>query len=225
MHVTNSGSIALDHVTVTDPGCDTAPHSLGGGLLSPGEQRTYRCRHLVRADTPDRFVTTATVRAASAVGAAHASARAATRVLKPTLSISVIPDPASGTAGAAITYRYIVRNTGNTTLTDLRVTDDRLGSVGSAPQLAPGHSVRFSVQRTLTATHVWVTNTATVAAHDASGRRVTANDRSSVTTVGSNGSGDGTAFTGGDATLPGIAALALALVGAASMLLAARRRS
>jgi hypothetical protein len=64
-----------------------------------------------------------------------------------------------------------------------------------------------------------------VAAHDASGRRVTANDHSSVTTVGSNVSGDGTAFTGSDATLPGIAALALALVGAASILLAARRRS
>jgi hypothetical protein len=86
--------------------------------------------------------------------------------------------------------------------------------------------------RTLSASQVWVTNTATVTGRDPSGHRVTASDHASVTIVapaalngGSSGSGDGTAFTGGDATVPGLAALVLAALGVASLVLAARRRS
>jgi len=231
MHVTNTGAIALDHLTVTDPGCDSAPHG-NGGMLSPGMSRTYHCTHVVRAGAADRFSTTATVNAASASGSAQASARATTKVLKPTLSISVTPNSVSGVVGETVDYRYVVRNTGNTTLTHVTVTDDHLGAVGSLAQLAPGHTATFSMPRTLSASQVWVTNTATVTGRDSSGHRVTASDHASVTIVaraahngGSSGSGDGTAFTGGDATLPGLAAMALAVVGVASLLLAARRRS
>jgi hypothetical protein len=126
----------------------------------------------------------------------------------------------------------VVRNVGNATLTNVTVTDDRLGPVGSASQLAPGHSVSFTMHRTLTAAHVWVTNTATVTGDDPSGHAVTSNGHAAVTIVapaahngGSSATGDGTAFTGGDATVPGFVALALAVVGVASLLLASRRRS
>lgn len=233
MRVTNSGTIALDHVTVSDPGCDGAPHGNGGGTLSPGVTRTYHCTHAVRANAPDWFSTMATVHASSAAGSAHASARAATRVLKPKLSITVTPNPVSGVVGASVTYRYVVRNTGNSTLTNVIVTDDHLGAIGSVARLAPGHSVSFSMPRILSATQVWVTNTATATGRDPSGHRVTASDHANLTIVapaahngGSSGNGDGTAFTGGDATLPGVAAVVvLAVVGVASLLLAARRRS
>jgi len=232
MHVTNSGKVDLHHVTVTDPACNAAPHTNGDGTLSPGESSTYRCSHTLRASGPDWLVTTATVRAASAGGFAKARARAATRVLKPELSISVTPNPVSGGSGDTITYRYVVRNTGNATLKHVTVTDDHLGSVGSVPRLAPGHAVTLTMPRTLTTTQVWVTNTATVTAKDASGHRVNASGHAAVTLVagtahngGSSGNGDGTAFTGGDATLPGAAALLLAVVGATSLLIAARRRS
>ena len=232
MRVTNPGDIALDHVTVTDPGCDAAPHGNGDGTLSPGERWTYRCDHVIRANAPGWFATTATVRAASAAGSAHASARSATRVLRPKLTISVVPDPTSGSPGDAVTYRYIVRNTGDTTLTDLTVTDDRLGAVGTVPQLAPGHSISLSMTRTLSATHVWVTNTGTATGRDPSGHPLSASDQASVTIVapathpgGSSGSEDGTAFTGSNATPPGIAAVLLAIVGACSLLAAGRRRS
>ena len=231
VRVTNTGAIALDHVAVSDPGCDGAPHGNAGGTLSPGGTRTYRCTHAIGPNTPDWFSTTATVRASSAAGSAHASARAATRVLKPKLSISVTPDPTSGVIGDSVTYRYVVRNTGNSTLTNVTVTDDHLGAIGSVAQLAPGHSVSFSTPHTLSAIQVWVTNTATAAGHDPSGHRSTASDRASVTIVssaahsGGSSGGDGTAFTGGDATLPGFAAVVLAVVGVASLLLAARRRS
>jgi hypothetical protein len=185
----------------------------------------------VRAGAPDWLATTATVRAASVGGFARARARAATRILKPKVTISIAPNPLSGGPGDTITYRYVVRNTGNATLTDVTVTDDHLGSVGSVPQLAPGHSVSFSTPRTLTATHVWVTNTATVTGKDASGHRASASGHAAVTIVasaahpgGTAGNGDGTAFTGGDATVPGVAALLLAIVGATSLFVAARSR-
>lgn len=232
MQVTNTGTVDLHHVTVTDPACDASPHANGDGTFSPRERWTYRCGHTVRANAPDWLVTTASVTAVSVSGTAHAHARAATRVLEPKLSISVVSNPASGGLGETLTYRYVVRNIGNATLTNVAVTDDQLGSVGSVSQLAPGHSVSFSKDRSLRAAHVWVTNTATVTGEDPSGHSVTASDRAAITIVagaahhdGSSGNGDGTAFTGGDATLPGLAALVLALVGATSLLLAARRRS
>lgn len=232
MHVTNTGAIALDHVSVTDPGCDRAPHGNGGGVLSPGRSRTYHCTHVVTADAADWFSTTATVHATSAAGSAHASASATTKVLKPTLSISVTPNPVSGVVGDTVTYRYVVRNTGNTTLTDVTVTDDHLGTVGSVAQLAPGHATSLTMPRTLTATQVWVTNRASATGRDPSGHRVTTSAHASVTIVapaahhgGSSGGGDGTAFTGSDATIPGLAAFVLAALGVASLVLAARRRS
>jgi len=232
MRVTNPGDVALDHVTVTDPGCDAAPHGDGDGTLSPGERWTYRCGHVIQADAPGWFATTATVLAKSAGGSVHASARSATRVLRPKLTISVVPDPASGSPGDSVTYRYLVRNTGDATLRNLTVTDDRLGAVGTVPQLAPGHSITLTMTRTLSAKHVWVTNTGTATAHDPSGHRVTASDQASVTIVapathpgGASGNGDGTAFTGGDASLPGAAAVLLAIVGAAALFAATRRRS
>ena len=229
MHVTNPGTAPLDHVAVTDPGCDTALHGNGDGTLSPGERWTYHCDHIVRPDAEDWFITTATVRATSTSGAAHASARAATRVLRPELTVSVTPTPVSGTPGDTIAYRYVARNTGNATLTSLTIVDDQLGAVGTVATLAPGHSASFTVDRILAARHPWVINTATATGEDPSGHAVTASDHASVTIVEGTGrtdgtSGDGTAFTGSDATLPAVAALLLAIAGIAALLLADRRR-
>ena len=42
--------------------------------------------------------------------------------------------------GGAVQWSYIVTNTGNVTLTDIAVTDDILGPIGTIPSLAPGAS-------------------------------------------------------------------------------------
>jgi hypothetical protein len=236
MQVRNDGATDLHGVTVTDPGCDAPPtlRSDGNGdaTLSPHETWTYGCTHVVRADASTWFETTARVAAASANGGAHASARSATRVLRPFLAISVRPEPMSGTPGDTMTYRFVVHNDGNATLTNLAVVDDELGHVGTADTLAPGHTVTFSVDRVLSARHVWVVDTATATAKDPSGHPVSAHASASVTIVapsagdsGGTGGGDGTAFTGSDATAPGLAAILLAAAGIASLLVAARRRS
>ncbi len=235
MRVRNDGTIDLHGIAVTDPGCDAPPtlRSDGDGdaTLSPQETWTYGCTHVLRADAATWFATTARVGAASAHGSTTASARSATRVLRPSLTISVHPEPVSGTPGDTVTYRFVVGNDGNTTLTHLVVVDDQLGDVGTAATLAPGHTVTFTLDRVLSARHVWVTDTATATAKDPSGHPVTAQGRASVTIVASNGGaggtggGDGTAFTGSDATVPGLASILLAIAGIASLLVAARRRT
>ena len=220
---------------VTDPGCDAPPtvRSDGNGdaTLSPHETWTYGCTHVVRADSATWFATTARVAAASAHGSVHASARSATRVLRPSLTITVRPEPVSGTPGDTVTYRFVVRNDGNATLTNLVVIDDQLGHVGTTDTLAPGHTVTFSVDRVLSARHVWVIDTATATAKDPSGHPVSAHasgerhDRRSSgggSGTGATGGGDGTAFTGSDATVPGLASI---LLGRGGHRIAPRRRA
>jgi uncharacterized repeat protein (TIGR01451 family) len=51
-------------------------------------------------------------------------------------------DPASPNA---ITWTYVVTNTGNTTLTNIQVTDDQEGFVGTIPSLAPGASATLTL--------------------------------------------------------------------------------
>ena len=193
MRVRNDGHTDLHGVAVTDPGCDAPPtvRSDGNGdaTLSPHETWTYGCTHVVRADSATWFATTARVAAASAHGSVHASARSATRVLRPSLTITVRPEPISGTPGDTVAYRFVVRNDGNATLTHLVVIDDQLGHVGTTDTLAPGHTVTFSVDRVLSARHVWVIDTATATAQDPSGHPVSDHARASVTIVRSSGGG------------------------------------
>ena len=140
-------------------------------------------------------------------------------------------DPISGTDGDTVTYTYLVTNTGDALVRKISVRDDRLGAIGTVPQLAPGHSATLQAQRVLSTTDVWVTNTATARGIDGAGDAVLASDETSVTIVGaglhaggSGNGGDGTAFTGLDATGASAAAMLLALAGVC-LLAAARRRA
>jgi len=234
MRVTNTGKVAFGDVSVRDPGCATSPSRVSDGNgdaeLGPREAWTYRCTAKIPKGTGRLFTTTGTAVGHSPDGNARANAHATVRVLRPHLSIVVTPDPASGTPGDTVTYRYVVRNVGDAVLTDITVTDDRLGSIGSVPQLAPGHAVTFHADRVLSATDVWVTNTATASGDDPSGRSVRATGAASVSIVADAGQGsgsdpnDGTAFTGTDAGDLALIGLDLAVIGLA-LLRAARRRT
>jgi uncharacterized repeat protein (TIGR01451 family) len=63
----------------------------------------------------------------------------------PALTIVKSATPAVILSGETVTYTYVVTNTGNVTLTDVTVTDDILGAIGSIESLAPGGSVTFTV--------------------------------------------------------------------------------
>jgi uncharacterized repeat protein (TIGR01451 family) len=234
LRAANTGRVAFDHVTVSDPGCDAAPALVADGngdaVLAPHEVWVFRCTASITPATPRLFTTTARATGRSTSGIARASSRATVRVVHPRVTLAVSAAPASGAPGDLITYRYVVRNDGDALLTNIIVTDDRLGEIGTIAQLSPGHSVTLRATRVLSASGVWVVNTATVVAREPSGRSVTASANASVTTVaaagdGSRGAGsDGTAFTGVDAKMPAILGTFLALLGVI-LLLAARRRA
>jgi uncharacterized repeat protein (TIGR01451 family) len=233
MRVGNTGEASFQDVQVADPGCTTSPKRISNGNgdeeLGPHEVWVYRCAAGITEATPRLFTTTATAVGHSPGGNAKAHTHATVRVLRPRLSIVVTPDPVSGTPGDTVTYRYVVRNVGTDVLTDIAVVDDRLGSVGTVPQLAPGHTATFHIDRVLSATAVWVTNTATATGADPSGRAVRASDAASVTIVAnaaqpSQPGSNGTAFTGTDAGDLGLIGIVLAIIGLA-FLRAARKRA
>jgi uncharacterized repeat protein (TIGR01451 family) len=230
MRVQNDGQTALGSVDLLGPGCSPERTGNGNGdaVLAVGESWTYRCSRHVDG-VQDRLTGTATVVAYSdAEQKVSARDSASVRVLDPGIAISVEPSPVSGTPGDTITYTYVVSNTGDAALVDISVDDDRLGHIGDIAQLQPGHEATLHATRTLSATDVWVINTATAAGTDAGGRSVSASDETSVTIVaagnGGQGGHGGTAFTGLDATPAAALAMALGLVGAA-LLAAGRRRA
>jgi uncharacterized repeat protein (TIGR01451 family) len=236
MKVTNSGSIDLHDVRVTDAACSGAISQVADGngdpTLAPGETWRYRCEHRVTPSAGVHLTSIAVVAAASANGRARASDRASVRVLRPGLVLRVTPKPSSGSPGETITYRYVLHNTGDATVTDISVDDDQLGHVGDVSRLVPGHAVTLTVERLVGARHVWVTDRATATGADPSGRAVTAIGQASVTLVApsahgspSGGAGNGgTAFTGAPIAPPLAAAIILALLGVGALLLERRRR-
>ncbi len=230
MRVHNDGQTSLGSVDLVGPGCSPVRTGNGNGdaVLAVGENWTFRCsRHI--DGVQDRLTGTATVVAYSDTDQKVSAKDSATvRVLDPGIAISVEPSPVSGTPGDTITYTYVVSNTGDAALSDISVDDDRLGHIGDIAQLQPGHDATLHATRTLSATDVWVTNTATAQGTDAGGRSVAATDEASVTIVaagdGAQGGHGGTAFTGLDATPAAAIAISLGLMGA-GLLLAGRRRA
>jgi len=59
----------------------------------------------------------------------------------PAFSLSVDASPDLIHSGDSVTYTYQVANTGNTYLRNVRVTDDRYGSICTIPDLAPGEGM------------------------------------------------------------------------------------
>ena len=228
MRIRNDGQVSLGSVDLTGPGC--SPVRIGDGdgdaTLAIGEAWTYRCARSIGASTPDPLTGTASVVAwTDTEQKVTASDSATVRVLDPGISIAVTPDPISGSPGDTITYTYVVSNTGDTALSDISVDDDHLGHIGDIAQLQPGHDATVRATRTLSASVVWVTNTATARGIDAGGHPVSNADSASITIVAAgNGGHGGTAFTGLDATAAAIVALLLGLFGA-GLLVAARRRA
>jgi uncharacterized repeat protein (TIGR01451 family) len=235
--VTNDGSAGLDRVRVATAACSgriaLVDDGDGDAILGAGESWRYGCHARITLATGARLAARAVASAASGDTHVRATARTTVRVLRPALSVRVTPEPVSGSPGETIVYRYVVRNTGDATISDIRITDDRLGRVGDVPQLAPGHAATFTLDRLLRVDRVWVVDEVRAVGSDPSGRTVTATDDASVTIVApasttgpEPGTGHGgTAFTGSDATIPAALAIGLALCGGMALLLARRPRT
>ncbi|MEZ5191694.1 MAG: hypothetical protein R2734_03695 [Nocardioides sp.] len=166
--VTNSGNVTLTSVSVTDPtvGAVSCPVT----TLAPGASTTCTATYtLTQADIDSGLVNnTATTSGTPPTGPAVTAIDSDTLVIPRTATLTLDKQagtPSGTTAGSTIDYTFVVTNTGNTTLTNLSVSDPTVGAV-SCPvsSLAPGATTTCTATYTLTQTDVdsgHVANTAT----------------------------------------------------------------
>lgn len=162
----------------------------------------------------------------------HAEAHDAVEACHPDIALEVTASPAEGPVGAAIELTYAVRNTGDTRLYAITVTDATLGPLGQVDvfSLRPGATERFTATATLGASPL--TTSATAVGVDVTGLRVSARDTVSVSVVsaaggdGGDGGGEapaGTPFTGARTDMGALAAFLLSVLGAILVALTGRR--
>ncbi len=148
--VTNTGATTLSSIGVSDN------HVAGGGVscpqssLAPGASETCTASyHVTQSEVDAGSVTnSATASASNPKGSSVASsASGATVTAAPASSLGLTASSLASsysTAGTVIAYRYLVTNTGQTTLHGLGVTDSRVSGANlTCPQttLAPGASM------------------------------------------------------------------------------------
>lgn len=137
----------LGNITLTDPICSAAPtlvSKTGGNqdaILQSGETWNYTCTHLVTATDPDPLPNTATVTGTASDGRqTSAQASHTVDIIHPAIRIVKTASPTSVAPEGTVTYTYKVTNTGDVILTDVKVTDDKLGDVCTIGTLDVGQT-------------------------------------------------------------------------------------
>jgi uncharacterized repeat protein (TIGR01451 family) len=154
--VTNTGSVELTDVTITDPNATVG--ACAPATLAPGQSITCSAVHVVtQADLDGGAVSnTASVAGVSPTGAAVTANSLAVVVpasRTPALSLTKSTSSASfSKAGVTINYTISATNTGNITLADVTFSDDNAVLLFCAPRtLAPGQSMTCVAVHTVTA--------------------------------------------------------------------------
>ncbi|OAN38065.1 beta strand repeat-containing protein [Microbacterium sp. H83] len=180
VRITNTGAGTLRNIVVTDDQANCA-RNLGTLTLAPLQTTTYTCT--ATAPSATGYVSTADATARTVVGDFLAQDSDSTTVLLSAISLSktsALAPGGTGRAGDVVVYTFTVTNTGQSTLTDIVITDPLVGlsaiTFGSWPgtpgTLTAGQSVTATATYTLTQSDVdagAVANTATVSAADDDG--------------------------------------------------------
>ncbi len=175
--VKNTGDTTLSNVSLTDNKI-TIP---GGnvGTLTPSQSVTLTASAILTTTTTNTATATGTDQ--TGVKVTNTSQAVTVTVIHPAISLTKTASPTNGTSPLAVTYTYVVTNTGDTTLSNVTVSDNTLtipsGNVGT---LTAGQSVTLTASATLTTT---TTNTATAAGVDQTGAKVTAQATATVTII------------------------------------------
>jgi len=154
-------------------------------------------------------------------------ASASLTVICPGISIVKTANPVSGDPGDTVTYTYVVKNTGDTTLFNVSVDDDVIGHIGDIAKLDPGETVTLTKDFVLPAGDPEVTNVGTATGTDVLGTKVSDNDDAFVTIVKAENPQPApppTAFTGSDAARLGLIAGVLLALGVLAIVLGRKRR-
>lgn len=137
--VTNSGDLALTDVVVTD----SNGREFGPVSLAVGASETFTYDTQVTEDTVNSASVTALDPQRTAVGPKHASA--SVTVYQPGIVLEKTVSPSVVLSGEAVMYSYKVTNTGDVDFSDVTVTDDKLGLIGTTGSLAAGASTALEM--------------------------------------------------------------------------------
>jgi Domain of unknown function DUF11 len=218
--VTNDGDLTLHGLELEGRRCSIAPP---GRLLRPGGRRSVTCSQRISGSGRGALRIKVIARSPDG-GIVRAAARARFSVIHPAITVSLPTPRVSGAAGTTVSYRIVVRNTGDSLLSALEVRRSGAGVVGRVPSLPPGGTATLTTVELLRAggSHPDVIS---VTARDRSEALVTA-QALAVVTVSAERSPTPpiTAFTGGRTAAGGIGAAILALLGATALVLGRRRR-
>ncbi|MET8993965.1 hypothetical protein [Amycolatopsis sp. NPDC004169] len=174
--VTNTGDTGLSALQVADP---KTPSCTLAGALAPGESRTTTCT--AKAPIADG-VNTASAQATDELGKqVTATAAAPAPTIAPAVEITKTADPPVVHAGDAVTWTVAVRNTGDSPLAPVEVTDDTTTACSRTfAGLAAGATQTYTCTANPPRT---TTSRVTAAGTDLSGRPVTAAASATVTVL------------------------------------------
>ncbi|MGV8886286.1 MAG: DUF7507 domain-containing protein [Microbacteriaceae bacterium] len=200
--VTNTGTLSISAVTISDP--KPGLSAIDGyswptattGVLAPGESATATATYVVRQSDFDSGAVrnTASVsgvpsRGAPGVSASSPQSVIVTAAASPAISIDktqLLATGATGRAGDAVLFSWVVTNTGDATLTRVSVSDPQVAASaityafpGATGTLAPGDSVTATATYILTQANVdagFITSTATTTGTPTLGSAVTDSD-------------------------------------------------
>jgi hypothetical protein len=140
--VKNAGTVTVKGLTLTDDRLGNI--EVDKDTLAPGETTTGSATYVVaESDLPGPLTNIVTASATDRLDKpVSAQARASVELsYKAALTLTKTPSPNSGKAGTKITYAYTVKNIGTVTLSELTLTDDRLGAITvDKDTLAPGET-------------------------------------------------------------------------------------
>ncbi len=185
-NITNSGNSTLNTLTVNDNkigSITVAPQTLAPGETATGT-KTYTVTQ-VDIDAGTDIVNTATAESGSTTS--NIAEATVTISMNPAMTLTKTAAPSSyDSVGDVITYTYTIANTGNTNLTAITVTDNKIVGTISVPipsgGLAPGGTAAVTATYNITQSDIdagSVTNTA----YASSGTTVSNTDQATVTAI------------------------------------------
>ncbi|HEY8955468.1 gliding motility-associated C-terminal domain-containing protein, partial [Chitinophaga sp.] len=183
----NTGNVTLSNLVLNDAKLGMSNEPVPGTLVPGGSTTFTRTYTLTQADINAGSVTNTANTTGQTPGGGTVTDTSGTTGDNNTPTVVPVPSAPGitlvkagvvSTDGITITYTFTIRNTGNVALSNLTLTDAKLGMVDEAipGSLAPGGSTTFTRTYTLTSADIntgSVTNTATVTGQTPDGRRTT----------------------------------------------------
>jgi len=174
--VTNTGDVTLTNITLNDNkiGAITCPAT----QLAAGANMTCTKTAIINVDTTNVATVTGNAPNGDIV---KDNDTAFVDVIVPSINVVKTANPAIIQAGGTVTYTYVVTNTGDVTLTNIALNDDKLGTITCpATQLAAGANMTCTKTAII---NVDTTNVATVTGNAPNGDAVTDNDTAFVDVI------------------------------------------